>query len=496
MISSLLKKLKSNSKINSTAILSESELFLNTELVQTEVPMINVALSGSIHGGISSGLTVMAGPSKHFKTNFALLAASTYLKKYKDAALLYYDSEFGSPIKYFQAFDIDINRVLHTPVVNIEKLKFDLISQLEGLARGEKVFILVDSIGNLASKKELEDTINEKSVIDMTRARALKGLFRMINPYLTLKDLPMFVSNHTYQSLEFFSKPVVSGGCVLKGTEIVLANGSAEKIEKLKVGDMVETVLGPRPITHTWNPDTLLDGKPPCLAVEFEDKHLVVCSTDHKFKIEDQWIESKNLKEGMRANVIHSLKTLAVKKIIPVGNQPVYDLSVEEAEHYVLKNGIITHNTGIYYSANNIWIIGRQQDKDKTSEVKGYHFIINVEKSRYVKEKSKISISVSYAGGIMKYSGLLDVALEGEYVIKPKAGWYVFQNPQTKEEYSSKLRERETISGKYWKILFEKTDFDKYIEKKYSLGNIQMLATGDNDLEFDYDEETEESETA
>jgi hypothetical protein len=66
---------------------------------------------------------------------------------------------------------------------------------------------------------------------------------------------------------------------------------------------------------------------------------------------------------------------------------------------------VVSGGTGIYYSADNIFIIGRQQEKtDKT--IDGYHFILNVEKSRYIKEKSKIPISVLYNGGINKWSGL------------------------------------------------------------------------------------------
>ena len=104
-------------------------------MVQTDVPMINVALSGSMEGGLAPGLTVLAGPSKHFKTSFALIMAAAYLKHYEDAVLLFYDSEFGSPQDYFKSFGIDTDRVLHTPVTDVEQLKFDMISQLEGLDR-------------------------------------------------------------------------------------------------------------------------------------------------------------------------------------------------------------------------------------------------------------------------------------------------------------------------------------------------------------------------
>ena len=98
---SIMDKLKKNSKVKDTSILSESKFFTEKDMVQTDVPMMNVALSGSIDGGLAPGLTVLAGPSKHFKTSFALIMASSYLQKYEDAVLLFYDSDFGSPQSYF-----------------------------------------------------------------------------------------------------------------------------------------------------------------------------------------------------------------------------------------------------------------------------------------------------------------------------------------------------------------------------------------------------------
>ena len=264
---SLMSKLQKASKIGATSILADSPIFEEKELIDTGVPMINVALSGDMNGGLTSGLTVLAGPSKHFKTSFALFMASAYLQAKKDAVMLFYDSEFGSPQSYFTQFGIDTNRVLHTPIANVEELKFDLVAQLENIEKTDDVIIVIDSIGNLASKKELEDAINEKSVADMSRAKALKGLFRMCTPYLAMRNIPMLAINHTYQEIGLFPKAIVSGG------------------------------------------------------------------------------------------------------------------------------------TGIYYSADNIWIIGRRQVK-KGTEIQGYDFIINVEKSRFVKEKSKIPISVTWEGGI------------------------------------------------------------------------------------------------
>jgi len=333
---SIMDKLKKNSKLSHTAVLSESEFFNNKDMIPTDVPMLNVALSGSLEGGLAPGLTVLAGPSKHFKSSFALKIASAYMKQYPEAVMLFYDSEFGSPQEYFQNFDIDTERVLHTPVTNVEELKFDLINQLEQLERDDKVIIIIDSIGNIASKKELDDALNEKSVADMSRAKALKGLFRMCTPHLTIKDIPMLAINHTYKEIGLFPKAVVSGG------------------------------------------------------------------------------------------------------------------------------------TGIYYSADNIWIIGRRQNKVGT-EIQGYDFVINVEKSRYVREKSIIPITVSWEGGIDVASGLLDVALAGEFVVKPKQGWYAKVDQETGEIDGKNLRQKE-LTNDFWHDIITSDKFKKFIEDQYKIG--------------------------
>jgi RecA/RadA recombinase len=334
---SIMDKLKKNSKIKASEVLADSKFFGEKDQTTTPVPMVNVALSGDIDGGLVSGLTVLAGPSKHFKTSFALLMAAAYQKAKPDSVVLFYDSEFGSPQSYFETFGIDVNRVLHTPIANVEELKFDLIGQLENLDAKDDVIIVIDSIGNLASKKELEDAMNEKSVADMSRAKALKGLFRMVTPYLTMKNIPMLAINHTYKEIGLFPKDIVSGG------------------------------------------------------------------------------------------------------------------------------------TGIMYSADNVWIIGRRQNKTGT-EVTGYDFIVNVEKSRYVREKSKIPVSVSWDGGVEKYSGLLDLALAGGYAIKPNNGWYQRVDKETGEMLGSKLREKDTLTAEFWDPIFEETDFKDFIRRSYQIG--------------------------
>ena len=346
---SLRDKLIKNSTIELTSTLTDSKIYTKKDMIPTSVPMINVALSGTVDGGVTPGLTMLAGPSKHFKTGFALLLASSFLKKYKDGIVLFYDSEFGTPQDYFNTFNIPFDSVVHTPITDVEELKFDIMQQLKNIERGDKVMIVIDSIGNLASKKEVEDALDGKSVADMSRAKQLKSLFRMITPHLTLKDIPMAVINHTYKEIGLYPKDIVGGG------------------------------------------------------------------------------------------------------------------------------------TGSYYSADAIWILGRQQDKDADG-IQGYHFVINVEKSRYVKEKSKIPITVSFEGGINRWSGLLDVAIEGGYIVKPKAGWYAIVDRDTGEVKQPSMRAGDIVDNKeFWIKMFQETDFANYIEKTYKIAHGAIL--GDDDAE-------------
>jgi RecA/RadA recombinase len=354
---SLLDKLVKNSTIKLTAPISESKVFGKKEMAPTPVPMVNVALSGRIDGGVSPGLLVLAGPSKHFKSAFALLMAAAFLKKHKDAALLFYDSEFGTPQAYFESFGIDMSRVVHTPITDVEQLKFDIAQQLDNIDKGDKVMIIIDSVGNLASKKETQDALDGKSVADMSRAKALKSLFRIVTPHLNLKDIPLIAVNHTYKEIGLFPKDVVSGG------------------------------------------------------------------------------------------------------------------------------------TGIYYSADAIWIIGRRQEKVGT-EITGYHFVINIEKSRHVKEKSKIPISVSWEGGIVKWSGLMEVAEAGGYLNKPKVGWYEALNPETGEVLSEKLmRAKEIVdNSEFWLDLMEKTNFSTFIKEMFTIGASGSIMREDDEVIDDEDE--------
>ena len=342
---SLLDKMLKAGSVKQAAALNDSAFFKDKDPIQTELPIVNIAFSGSLKGGLIPGLTVVAGESKSFKTLLGLYCMKAYLKKYPKGIALLYDSEYGITPEYLESFDIDTSRVLHIPIEDVEQLKFDIVGRLDEVAKGDNVMVMIDSIGNLASKKEVEDALNEKSVADMSRAKALKSLFRIITPRLTTKDIPCIAVNHTYKEIGLFPKNIISGG------------------------------------------------------------------------------------------------------------------------------------TGIYYSANQIFIISKAQEKDGT-DLAGWKFTINIEKSRYVKEKAKLPFKVLYDSGIQKWSSLMDLAIESGHIQKATQGWYNLTDLSTGEIIEPKRRGKDIEDDDdFFKYSLRNMSREKFIESsfKFLLVNYQSI---------------------
>lgn len=341
---SIMEKMKKTGNIKNVSVLSHSVLLNERDSIDTGVPILNAAFSGSLKEGFGPGIHLVAGPSKHFKSNTCMVMIGAYLRKYSDAICIFYDSEHGTNTDYWKASGIDPEKVLHIPVKNFEELKFDMVQKLEEINRGDKVVFFIDSLGNLASKKELDDALDEKAVADMSRAKSAKSLFRIITPYFTMKNIPMFAIQHVYQEIgPMYPKTVVSGGT---------------------------------------------------------------------------------------ANML---------------------------------------------AANSVFIMGRSQEKDG-DEIAGWNFTLNVEKSRMVKEKSKLPLLVTYAGGINKYSGLLDLAMECGMVVKPKNGWYAKVNQETGEIIEPNLRLKQLNTDEFWADILASKKFNDFVESRFKVAHNNLQA--------------------
>ena len=325
----LKDRLIKNSTIKESASLSDSKVFAKKDLLTTDIPALNIALTGSIDGGMPPGVLQIAGKSKHFKSKFGLIMVETFLNKFPDGAVLFYDSEFGTPESYFNKFPID--NIIHCPVVDLDQLNQDIVKQIDQIVVGDKLLILIDSLGNLASLKEVNDAIEGKGTVDMTRGKKIRSLFRMIGPRVNLKDIYVVVINQTYETFEMYSKEVVSGG------------------------------------------------------------------------------------------------------------------------------------PGSIYNSNIIWMISKAQNKDSDKELLGYDFTIRCEKSRFVKENSKIPITVGFDEGIEKWSGMFDLAEEAGYIVKVTAQKYALKG-NIEETFKKKEIEN---NDDFWNKLLKETDFSKWVEEHF-----------------------------
>jgi RecA/RadA recombinase len=351
MTSKMMERFLKNSPTKFASVLSESVLFNDKDIIPTDIPIFNIAFSGSLHGGIASGLTLLAGPSKSFKSLTSLVCVKAYLDKYQDAICILYDSEGGMTPDMLKSNGVDPSRVLHIPIDHLEMLKFDIVKQLQEIKRGDKVIFVIDSIGNTASLKELTDALDEKTVAEMQRAKNIKGLFRIVTPSLVNKDIPCIAICHTYSDMGMYPKQIISGG------------------------------------------------------------------------------------------------------------------------------------TGLIYSANQAFIIGKSQEKDGT-ELLGWNFTLNAEKSRFVREKAKMTFRVLYGSGIQKYSGLLDLALSAGLVQKPSNGWYSRVDEDGVIE-AKKWRAKETDTIEFWGQLLKDPRFDKWVGDNFKLSSGTMPSPDVIDLEDD-----------
>lgn len=338
MSNSLMSRLAKNSESKFASALAEADHLTNDWMVSTQIPTLNIALSGSIHGGVHPGVTTIAGESKTFKTTMALIMAKAYLDATPDSIVLFYDCEFGARKTMLENVGIDTNRVFHTPFTNLEELRNDLVGQLDQIKPEDNVFILIDSIGNTASKKEVDDALSGNAAEDMTRARKLKSLYRIITPQINLKKIPMVGINHVYKDMAMYPQTHMSGG----------------------QGPMLSS-------------DTVL------------------------------FMTRQKMKEG--------------------------------------------------------------------TQVSGHHFNMKVEKSRFVKEQSKIPISVHMEEGIYPWSGLLDMSLDMGYINSPTKGFYQLGDT------GKKMRRREIENMDFWKPILKDPEFDKEVKEKFQLSDLTIPTT-------------------
>ena len=210
--------------------------------------ILNAQLSGSIYGGIPNNrVTAIAGEQATGKTFYAIGIASTFLTDHPDGAVFYFDSEAAATPDLFRDRGLDPARVWHFPIDTIEEFRTQMIRILDNLLKTPEkdrkpLLIILDSLGMLASQKELQDAMDDKQVRDMTKSQTIKSVFRIITSKLGKLKIPMIVTNHTYKTMNPYGDPTdMGGGSGLKyaASNIVYLSKRKEKDGKEIIGNVI-----------------------------------------------------------------------------------------------------------------------------------------------------------------------------------------------------------------------------------------------------------------
>ena len=224
--------------------IDESETFVDTGSY-----IFNGLVSGSIFGGVSGNkITAIAGESSTGKTFFSLAVVKNFLDSNPDGYCLYFDTEAAVNKSLLESRGIDLDRLVVANVVTVEQFRsyalkaVDMYLKKPEDERKPCMFVL-DSLGMLSTEKEITDALNDKQVRDMTKSQLIKGAFRMLTLKLGQANIPMIVTNHTYDVIgSYVPTKKMGGGSGLKyaASTIIYLSKKKEKDGTTIVGNIIK----------------------------------------------------------------------------------------------------------------------------------------------------------------------------------------------------------------------------------------------------------------
>jgi len=211
--------------------------------------IFNGLVSGSIFGGVSSNkITAIAGESSTGKTFFSLAVVKNFLDNNPDGYCLYFDTEAAVNKPLLESRGIDLTRLVVVNVVTIEEFRskalraVDIYLKTSEEERKPCMFVL-DSLGMLSTEKEINDALADKQVRDMTKSQLVKGAFRMLTLKLGQANIPLIVTNHTYDVIgSYVPTKEMGGGSGLKyaASTIIYLSKKKEKDKTEVVGNLIK----------------------------------------------------------------------------------------------------------------------------------------------------------------------------------------------------------------------------------------------------------------
>ena len=217
-----------------------------TDYVDTGSYIVNALVSGSLFGGLPSNkVTALAGESSTGKTFFALSVVRNFLNANPTGGVIYFETESAISRDMIESRGIDSKRMIIMPVATIEEFRTQACRILDKYLKEPKdervpMMFVLDSLGMLSTTKEMEDVANDKQVRDMTKSQLIKGAFRVLTLKLGQAQVPMIVTNHTYDVIGSYVPTKEMGG----GTGLKYAASTIIYLSKSKERDSKKEVVG------------------------------------------------------------------------------------------------------------------------------------------------------------------------------------------------------------------------------------------------------------
>jgi len=217
--------------------------------VDTGSYIFNALVSGSVFGGVSGNkITAIAGESSTGKTFFSLAVVKNFLDSNPDGYCLYFDTEAAITKSLIESRGIDTSRLVVVNVVTIEEFRTKALKAVDMYLKApvedrKPCMFVLDSLGMLSTSKEITDALNEKEVRDMTKSQLIKGAFRMLTLKLGQANVPLIVTNHTYDVIgAYVPTKEMGGGSGLKyaASTIIYLSKKKEKDGTEVVGNIIK----------------------------------------------------------------------------------------------------------------------------------------------------------------------------------------------------------------------------------------------------------------
>ena len=381
--------------------------------------------------------------------------------------VVYIDTEFAFDPHFAEKIGVDLDKMLVIQNNKIEDVLQVVASLPTDMTKEEKasILVIIDSWGGLVTSKTVADAIDGKDVSDMTIAKKKNSLARILNGIGTTS----FVVNQTYE-------------CHTENMRVKTPNG-LKSIKDFNTGDKVLTNEGVQSVSYTVSYENT-----PVYRITLSNNTVLESTEEHKYMVNGNWTTVGSIKYMDKLTTVGLIQNnyLTVSKIEYIGNKTVYDIETP-CHNYILENGIISHNSmnmydplaigggkGLTFCASSI-VMGTSKAKSKDGdEISGAVITATNKKGRLAIENSKLKYLIKFNGGIHPYYGILEDALEGEYVVKPNQGWYT--RPCVADDKKWREKEIWEKSAEFWDVIIQTTDFSKYIEKKYSFKHNYIIA--------------------